>query len=241
MNEPLRPIAQGGKALISLRGVSFSYEPDRPVLRGMDLELHEGERVGLIGQNGSGKTTLLHLIVGLLRPAAGVIEVFGLARRREADFAEVRARVGLLFQDPDDQLFCPTVAEDVAFGPLNLGKGRDEVRDIVAETLKSLGLEGYENRITYKLSGGEKRLASLATVLAMRPEVLLLDEPTAGLDEDTVERVVRILDGLPHGGQVELSFGRPARGPLSMIIVSQDHEFLRRTTGRTVCLSARAS
>ena len=209
-------------ALISLRDVSFSYEPDRPVLESVNLQLRAGERVGLRGPNGSGKTTLLHLIVGLLRPAGGEIEVFGEVRRREADFVDVRARVGLLFQDPEDQLFCPTVAEDVAFGPLNLGKGRDEVRDIARETLQSLGLEGYEGRITYKLSGGEKRLVSLATVLAMKPDVLLLDEPAAGLDEETVERVVRILDRLPLG----------------MIVVSQDRGFLGRTTSGTVQLPA---
>ena len=139
--------------------------------------------MALLGPNGCGKTTLLHLIVGLLRPSAGQIEAFGRQRMAEADFHEVRRRVGLLFQDADDQLFCPTVAEDVAFGPLNLGKSRDEVRRIVAGTLDSLGLAGYEHRVTYRLSGGEKRLVALATVLAMQPEVLLLDEPSGGLDD----------------------------------------------------------
>ena len=117
--------------------------------------------MALLGPNGCGKTTLLHLIVGLLRPNAGQIEAFGRRRVAEADFHEVRRRVGLLFQDADDQLFCPTVAEDVAFGPLNLGKSRDEVRRIVAATLDSLGLAGYEHRVTYQLSGGEKRLVAL--------------------------------------------------------------------------------
>ena len=168
------------------------------MLAGCNFRLDAGQRLALLGANGSGKTTLLHLIVGLLRPAAGRIEVFGKPRVAEADFHEVRRRVGLLFQDADDQLFCPTVAEDVAFGPLNLGKPRDEVRRIVSQTLQSLGLAGYEHRITYRLSGGEKRLVALATVLAMQPDVLLLDEPTSGLDEEATRRLIEVLCRLPH-------------------------------------------
>jgi cobalt/nickel transport system ATP-binding protein len=206
--------------LIRLRDVDFSYGPDRPVLRGCHFALRAGERVALAGPNGSGKTTLLHLIVGLVRPQAGEIEVFGAPRRREADFHEVRRRVGLLFQDADDQLFCPTVAEDVAFGPLNLGRPRDEVRRIVTETLDRLGLPGYGPRITYHLSGGEKRLVALAAVLAMQPDVLLLDEPAAALDEPSTERLVALLGGLPQ----------------AMVVVSHDREVLRRTTHRTVSL-----
>ena len=156
-------------ASINISGLEFSYSPDRPVLCGCDFRLEPAERVALTGANGSGKTTLLHLIVGLVRPSAGKIEVFGKERREEADFFEVRQRIGLLFQDSDDQLFCPTVAEDVAFGPLNLGVKREQVHEIVSQTLADLGLGGYENRITYQLSSGEKRLAALATVLAMQP------------------------------------------------------------------------
>ena len=207
-------------ALIRLRELSFSYEPERPVLRRVDFALGPGERVALVGANGSGKTTLLHLMVGLLRPNGGTIEAFGAARRREADFHEVRARAGLLFQDADDQLFCPTVREDVAFGPLNLGRSRDEVRADVAETLDSLGLAGYEDRITYRLSGGEKRLVALASVLAMKPEVLLLDQPDGDLDEETRERITEILAGLP----------------LAMIVVAHDRDFLARVTDRAVRL-----
>ncbi len=206
--------------LVELRQVSFAYDPERPVLDRCDFALKPHERIGLVGANGSGKTTLLHLIVGLLRPSAGEVVVFGQPRQREADFLEVRARVGLLFQDADDQLFCPTVAEDVAFGPLNLGKPRDEVRQIVARTLAGLGLEGYGQRITYRLSGGEKRLVALATVLAMEPEVLLLDEPVEGLDEPSTERLVGLLGEL---GQ-------------AMVIVSHDRRLLGRVTDRRVCL-----
>ena len=205
-------------ALIALHDVVFRYDPDRPVLDGAEFELCAGERVGLLGPNGCGKTTLLHLVVGLERPQAGEVVAFGAPRRKEADFHEVRRRAGLLFQDPEDQLFCATVAEDVAFGPLNLGKGREEVLRIVRETLGLLGLAGYEQRITHKLSGGEKRLVSLATVLAMQPEVLLLDEPSAGLDEATHERLVEVLAALPQ----------------ALIVVGHDRPFLARVADRAV-------
>jgi cobalt/nickel transport system ATP-binding protein len=211
-----------GEWLVRLDNVSFAYAPDRPVLCGCDLCVAPGERVGLTGPTGSGKTTLLALIVGLVRPTSGRVEVLGRVRTREADFQEVRGPLGLLFQDADDQLFCPTVVEDVAFGPLNLGVPREEVRRIVAEVLESLGLAGYEERITYKLSGGEKRLVALATVLAMRPEVLLLDEPTSGLDEPSAERVTAILAGLPQ----------------AMLVVSHDRALLRRLVCRCLALSA---
>lgn len=200
--------------MIHLRNITFGYAPERPVLKGVDFQLDRGEKVGLIGPNGAGKTTLFHLIVGLLRPSKGEIEVFGKVRREEPDFWEVRERVGLLFQDADDQLFCPTVAEDVAFGPLNLGKSHEETAEIVRATLEMLGLEGFENRVTHHLSGGEKRLVSLATVLAMSPDVLLLDEPTSGLHEDTTERLVAILsDQVP-----------------AYMIISHDRDFLEQTS-----------
>ena len=206
-----------GEPLIEFRGVEFAYDRERPVLTECCFALMPGERVALVGANGSGKTTLLHLIVGLLRPTAGELRAFGKARRHEHDFHEVRQRAGLLFQEADDQLFCPTVAEDVAFGPLNLGKPRPEVRRIVTETLAALELTGYEHRVTYKLSGGEKRLVALATVLAMQPDVLLLDEPTAGLDDEATQRLVELL----------------ARLPQAMLIASHDRAFLEQTTNVT--------
>ncbi|MBN2581897.1 MAG: ABC transporter ATP-binding protein [Planctomycetes bacterium] len=210
-------------ALIELGGVHFAYDGAAAVLADADFRLDTGQRTALVGPTGSGKTTLLHLMVGLLHPTAGTIRLFGRERRSEADFADVRGRVGLLFQDAEDQLFCPTVAEDVAFGPLNQGKTHSEAVAIVRETLASLGLSGYEDRVTYRLSGGEKRLVSLATVLAMGPEVLLLDEPTTGLDERTVERIVDILSHLPQ----------------AMVIISHHRDFLDRVTDRTVELRDR--
>ncbi len=112
------------EALIKVSGLTFAYATDRPVLNRVDLELNRGDRISLVGPNGAGKSTLFHLLVGLLRPDAGTIEAFGKVRESERDFREVRARAGMMFQDSDDQLFCPTVFEDVAFGPLNLEKTR---------------------------------------------------------------------------------------------------------------------
>jgi cobalt/nickel transport system ATP-binding protein len=197
--------------LIRLSGVVAGYG-DRPVLDGVDLVLRPGERMVLLGANGAGKSTLLHVITGFIPARAGTIEAFGAVRRSEADFRDLRARAGLVFQDADDQLFCPTVLEDVAFGPLNLGRSRDEAYGIARATLGSLGLADLAERITHRLSGGEKRLVSIATVLAMRPEVLLLDEPTVGLDPDAYARLNEILATLPQ----------------AMIIVAHDAHFMAR-------------
>ncbi|MFH0811011.1 MAG: ABC transporter ATP-binding protein [Pseudomonadota bacterium] len=208
--------------IVRLCNITFGYGPgSKRLFEGLDVSFTEGERAGLVGANGSGKTTLFHIIMGLLTPESGHVEVFGLKPQGEEDFRKVRSQLGLLFQDPDDQLFCPTVAEDVAFGPLNLGASRSEARRIVADTLKLLGLEGFEQRTTFKLSGGEKRLVSLAAVLAMKPRMLLLDEPTAGLDEATTDRLVKIL-------------GAPG---LSYVIISHDRDFLARTVNTTWSLA----
>ena len=198
--------------MIRLRNIRFRYD-SQYVLDGVDLDIERGDRIWLVGANGSGKTTLCHVIMGLLTPESGSVEIFGKSRVSESDFAEVRGKIGFLFQDADDQLFCPTVFEDVAFGPLNLGQKPEEARYIVTETLRSLGLDGFEDRVTYKLSGGEKRLVSLATVLAMKPEVLILDEPATGLDEKTTERLIRILE------QLDLSY----------MLISHDRSFVERT------------
>ncbi len=200
--------------IIDLEQVSFSYPGGPPVLQDLNFRLHPGERIGIIAPNGSGKTTLFHLIMGLAKPFGGQVTLFGQARREERDFAEVRRRIGLLFQDPDDQLFSPTVLEDVAFGPLNLGKTKAEAAAVARRTLSFLGLNGFEDRITFKLSGGEKRLVSLAAVLAMEPEVLLLDEPVNGLDTRTRLRLMDILRGLD----------------LSYILISHELDFLTATT-----------
>lgn len=208
-------------ALFSLRDVSFSYFGGQRVLDGVDFDLFAGERVALTGSNGAGKSTLLRLLVGLEKPESGDIIAFGEPRREEKHFRDVRLRAGLVFQDPDDQLFCPTVAEDIAFGPLNMGKSKEEAYRIVEETLGMLKLDGFENRITHKLSGGEKRIVALATVLALEPDVLLLDEPTNDLDRETKQRLIDILTSLPQ----------------AMIIVSHNHHFLNRVITRQVELN----
>lgn len=200
--------------LLNLSNICFRYPGGEPVLDDLDFHLHPGDRIGLVAPNGSGKTTLFHVIMGLLKPDSGTVEAFGRPRQEERDFVEVRRRIGLLFQDADDQLFSPTVLEDVAFGPLNLGKTRDEAIAVSRETLAFLGLENFEDRVTYKLSGGEKRLVSLATVLAMQPEILLLDEPSTGLDVGTKETLVKVLNELDH----------------SLVLISHEFDFLSRTT-----------
>jgi len=200
--------------LISLQNITFTYPgAPQPVFQDFHYQLLPGQHIGLIGPNGSGKTTLLHLIMGLLRPQAGSIVILGQEVKKEQDFVAVRQKVGLLFQNADDQLFCPTVLEDVAFGPLNQGKTPAEAVQIALETMAGLGLHGFEDRVTYKLSGGEKKLVSLATVLAMEPQLLLLDEPTSGLDENTKHRLIHILEGLD----------------IAYMIVSHERDFLNHT------------
>jgi cobalt/nickel transport system ATP-binding protein len=207
--------------LFRLTGVSFAYDSGPAVLRDFSFTLHAGERAALLGPNGAGKTTLLHVMVGLLRPQAGSIEAFGETRRKERDFHAVRARAGLLFQDSDDQLFCPTVLEDVAFGPLNLGAGPAQAEATARETLAMLELGDLAPRVTYKLSGGQKRMVALAAVLAMRPEVLLLDEPTNALDAATRERLIAVLSRLPQ----------------AMVLASHDGDFIDRLATRRTMLT----
>ncbi|UCF84574.1 MAG: ABC transporter ATP-binding protein [Desulfobacteraceae bacterium] len=204
--------------VINLSDISFAYRGTASVLDKLSLQLYRGERLGLIGPNGSGKTTLFHIIMGLLKPSFGIIEIFDRHVLEEKDFRSVRERIGLLFQDADDQLFSPTVLEDVAFGPLNLGKSQEEAKNIAQSTLELLGLSGFQDRITYKLSGGEKKLVSLATVLAMEPEILLLDEPSNGLDDNTKAKLTEALS------QLDLSY----------ILISHEIDFLSETTD-SVC------
>jgi cobalt/nickel transport system ATP-binding protein len=211
--------ADADQTLLALRDVSFRHW-DRPVLSGASLSLRAGERVALVGLNGAGKSTLLHLLVGLIPPSAGSVWAFGRERTRESDFHEVRARAGLLFQDSEDQLFCPTVLEDLAFGPLNLGRGRRQARRDALRVLDRLGLGGYEERVPHRLSAGEKRLVALGTVLAMDPEVLLLDEPTNGLDTATASRLTELLETMDK----------------TLLMVSHDLAFIERLATRAVAL-----
>lgn len=208
--------------VIEFQQVSFAYPGSRQVLDNLDFIFCEGDRIGLLAPNGSGKTTFFHVIMGLLKPQAGVIKIFGQPMKNEKDYIRVRRRVGLLFQDADDQLFCPTVLEDVAFGPLNMGRSKAEALAVSRDTLGFLGLTGYEKKVTFQLSGGEKRLVALASVLSMKPEVLLLDEPLTGLDIKTQQVIKNLLPGLG----------------LSYIIISHDLDFLTTTTESIYTLDA---
>ena len=204
--------------MIELENIQFIYPNGVKVLEGLNFHCREGDRIGIVGANGSGKTTLLHVIMGLLRPTSGRLSLFGREPSGEMDYREVRRMIGFVFQDADDQLFCPTVAEDVAFGPRNLGRAPEDAHEIVHRTLGMLGIEHLEKRVTYQLSGGEKRLVALATALAMEPEVLILDEPTSGLSAETSEHLLDILDKCA-----------PSR-----IVVSHDRQFLDRAVDNTL-------
>jgi cobalt/nickel transport system ATP-binding protein len=207
--------------LITLRDLTFAYPGGPPVLNGLNLEFRAGETLGLSGANGAGKSTLLFLIMGLIKPQGGTVEIFGRPRREEKDFQEVRPRLGFVFQDANDQLFCPTVADDLAFGPLNLGVEHEEIHFRVAEALDCLGLAGFERRVTYDLSGGEKKLVAIGAVLTLRPRLLILDEPTAALDPGTVARLEDILSA----------------SSLPALIVSHDQDFLARVATRRLTIA----
>lgn len=181
-------------SLIELKDIRFGYPNCGQVLSGVNFKVRKGDRIALLGGNGAGKSTLFHIILGLLKPNCGTVRLFGKTCVKESDFHEPRTRIGLLFQDPDDQLFSPSVIEDVSFGPLNLGLSAREALDVSRRCLKRLNILHLEKRVPYELSGGEKRLVALATVLAMKPRVLLLDEPMAGLEKKAVDRFVSIID-----------------------------------------------
>ncbi len=208
------------KPLIKLTGICFNFPGQENLIDNADFTLSIGDRVGLMAPNGSGKTTLFHIIMGLIKPTAGQIELFGTVMETEKDFSKVRPRIGLLFQDSEDQLFSPTVIEDVAFGPLNMGKSKPEALTIAKETLTLLGLTPYEDHVTFKLSGGEKRLVALATILALRPGLLLLDEPSTGLDRTTHERMSMVLE------QLEIPY----------LLISHNLDLLQRLTDKILTL-----
>lgn len=182
--------------VLSLDRVSFSYSKGREVLRVDGLSVASGEQVALIGANGAGKSTLLKLFVGLLFPQAGSVSVCGIPVERK-NLVAVRRAAGYVFQDPESQLFLANVREDVAFGPQNEGLAAAEVRQRTDEALAAVGMLDLAGEHVYRLSGGQKRLAAIATVLALRPEVLLLDEPTLALDPKNRRMVMQALERLP--------------------------------------------
>ncbi len=192
--------------LYDLRHVEYVYGTSQPALQSIDLRIKEGERVAILGSNGCGKSTLLQILGGLLFPSRG--EAYGFGQRltekkfQEASFtAFFRQRVGHLFQNPDVQLFCPTVFDEIAFGPLQLDLPREEVLQICRVMIRMLNLEKIAHRNPHQLSGGEKRKVALASMLAVNPSVLLLDEPTAGLDPKTQVWLVEVLEELHSLGK----------------------------------------
>lgn len=206
--------------LIQFEAMTFSHAQNEPIFKELNFTFYSDMKAGLIGKNGSGKTTLLHLIMGLIKPQSGTITIFNESRLLEKDFFDVRKKIGFVFQDPNDQLFCPSVAEDIAFGPINHGISQEIITNKTKEVLKLIGLSGFEERMTHTLSDGQKKLISIATVLVMEPQLLILDEPTTCLDEDSTQRIEAILHQLT----------------IPYLIVSHDHDFLDRVVTTKIFL-----
>ncbi|AKZ58710.1 putative enzyme [Streptomyces ambofaciens ATCC 23877] len=201
MNETIEGAGTAASPLVALRGASFAYEEGPDVLTGLDFEVREGRALALLGRNGSGKTTLMRLLSGGLRPNAGTLTVDGepVVYDRKG-LTRLRTTVQLVVQDPDDQLFAASVGQDVSFGPLNLGLSDAQVRSRVGEALAALDIAALADRPTHLLSYGQRKRTAIAGAVAMRPRVLILDEPTAGLDPDGQERLLATLDRLRAGG-----------------------------------------
>lgn len=180
---------------LSVRRLAFAYPDGKKVLQGVDLDVAPGERVALLGPNGAGKTTFLLHLIGILGGGGGTVSVAGL-QLGDGTVTEIRRRVGMVFQDPDDQLFMPTVHEDVAFGPANFGVTGHDLDHRVEEALASVGMEGSGGRAPHHLSGGERRRVALAGVLACKPEILVLDEPSSNLDPAGRRELADVLTSL---------------------------------------------
>jgi cobalt/nickel transport system ATP-binding protein len=181
--------------VLDLRGLAFAYPDGHQALYGVDLHVHAGERVALLGPNGAGKTTLVLHLNGILSAGAGAVAVSGLPVTKE-NLQEVRRRVGVVFQDPDDQLFMPTVRDDVAFGPANLGLRGAALEARVRDALDKVGMADFADRPPHHLSFGQRRRVAVATVLAMEPEILVLDEPSSNLDPASRRELADILRDL---------------------------------------------
>ncbi len=188
-------MSAGPVPVLEVEGLAYAYPDGRQVLFGVDLVVHEGERVAILGPNGAGKTTLVLHLNGTLQAGAGRVRVGGLAVEK-ANLREIRRRVGIIFQDPDDQLFMPTVGADVAFGPANLGCKGPDLEARVEHALKLVGMEDVADRPPHHLSFGQRRRVAAATVLAMDPSILVLDEPSSNLDPLARREFAEIVLGL---------------------------------------------
>lgn len=182
---------------IEVKGIHFSYPDGHKALKGLTFSIHHGEAVGIIGANGAGKSTLLMLLMGVLFPDKGEVLV-GDVHVTKKSLPVIRQRLGMVFQDPDDQLFMTTVYDDIAFGPRNYGLDEKEVEERVLQALEKVGITHLKERAPFKLSGGEKRAASIASVLSMQPDVLIMDEPTAALDPKSRRRIMGLLESFEH-------------------------------------------
>ena len=205
--------------MIEFQNVSFSYEKDRPVLRDLSFRIEKGEAVGLIGANGAGKSTVMKLLLGLLQ-GEGRVLVDGTEVKRET-LGEIRRKLGFVLQNSDNQMFMPTVYEDMVFAPLNYGLSREEADARVDAVLSGLHLEELRHRYNHKISGGEKRMAAIATILAMEPEAILMDEPTTALDPYNRRIVINTIRQLDQ----------------TKLITSHDLDMILDTCGRVILLS----
>jgi cobalt/nickel transport system ATP-binding protein len=212
---------EGGPAPIDIKGITVKYSDGTMPLSEVSLHINAGEKVALIGDNGAGKTSLLLALSGVLALSGGSILIGDVPVDKEHILA-IRRKVGLVFQNPDDQLFMPKIYDDIAFGPRNFGHTEEDVREKVAAVLSSLGASHLAERSSLKLSGGEKRICAIASVLVMRPRVLLFDEPTAFLDRKSKARFMDILGGL---GQTRL-------------IATHDPDFANTVADRILVLNA---
>ncbi len=203
---------------VDIEGLSFTYPDGHQGLKNIDLVVYRGEAVAVIGPNGAGKSTLLLHLNGILR-GNSVVKVFGLPVE-EKNLKEIRRKVGLIFQDPEDQLFSLTVFDDVAFGPINMGYSEPEVKQRVTQALEWVGMNGYEQRSPHHLSIGEKKRIAIATVLSLNPELLVLDEPTSNLDPRSKWSLFELLRQLP----------------VTKIVAAHDLELVRALCQRTVVM-----
>ena len=210
------PKERGGEVAIGARHLTFAYPGCEPVLSSVSAQIYKGQRVGVIGHNGCGKTTLFMLLCGMLTPTSGEIDLFD----QRVVTGQFRPEVGLLFQDPDDQLFSPSVRDDIAFGPQNMGLETEEVAQRVDLALKTTGLSALAGRAPHHLSGGEKQMVAIAGLLAMQPQLMLYDEPTASLDMRTRRRLIGFLQ----------------KAPETMLISSHDLEFILEVCDRVLLI-----
>ena len=187
--------------MLEVKNIKYSYNKDYQALKGVSLKVEEGEMVALLGKNGAGKSTLFLHLNGIYEPDEGQVFIDGEELKYDKkSLLKFRQKVGIVFQNPDDQIFAPTVEEDVAFGPLNLDLPMEEVQKRVTEALARVGMSGFEKKAPHHLSGGQKKRVAIAGILAMKPKIMVLDEPTAGLDPQGVEDLSKLLKELNAEG-----------------------------------------